>query len=243
MVPVGSDVAAELSEAVLAVGDPAEAAGKARFFQAGPGGYAEGDRFAGVRVPVLRKLARAARGRVEVDDARSLLRSPWHEVRLLGALLLVELYRGGQEPEVVDAVLADATRLDNWDLVDSVAPYTLGPWLACRPQSRGVLDELIVSECLWERRIALVATFALIRAGEFDDLLRLAAAVLDDPEDLIHKAAGWMLREVGLRDRAALDGFLDRHAAVMPRVMLRYAIEKHPPQERRAWLARRAITG
>lgn len=240
---VGSDVAAELTGAVLAAGDPGEAAGKARFFRAGPGGYAEGDRFAGVRVPVLRGLARSARGRVEPADAAELLRNAWHEVRLLGALLLVELYRGGREREVVDVVLAEATRFDNWDLVDSVAPYTLGPWLVARPGERGVLDELIASETVWERRIALIATFALIRAGEFDDLLRLAAAVLHDPEDLIHKAAGWMLREVGLRDRAALDGFLDRLAAVMPRVMLRSAIEKHPPGERRAWLARRAVSG
>jgi 3-methyladenine DNA glycosylase AlkD len=235
---VGKRTAEEVTELVLAAGSPQEAEGKARFFRAGPGGYAEGDRFAGVRVPALRRMARAARGRTEPADIRELLRSPWHEVRLLGALLLVELYRE-YPAEVVGVVLADAGRFDNWDLVDSVAPYTLGPWLVEHRAERGVLDRLIASPSLWERRIALVATFALIRAGEFDDLLRLAERVLDDPEDLIHKAAGWMLREVGLRDRAALDGFLDRHAAVMPRVMLRYAIEKHTPEERRAYRAAR----
>ena len=237
----------EMVEAVVRAGVPQDAVAKARFFGAVPGGYAEGDVVLGVRVPVLRALARDRRRQVGLVEVEELLEDDVHEVRLLGAILLVELYKLGDDTrraEVVDVVLRRAERLDNWDLVDTVAPFTLGPFLRDRPRERSVLDRLAASESLWRRRLAIVGTFGLIRAGEFDDTLRLAAKLLDDPHHLIHKATGWMLREVGARDRPALDGFLDRHAAEMPLVMLRYALEKHTPDERRNYLlVRSASTG
>jgi 3-methyladenine DNA glycosylase AlkD len=228
----------ELISAVVAAGVPEDARSKTAYFASAR----TEDQFLGVRVPVLRQLARASKGKVTVTDAEILLASPWHELRLLGGILLVQLYKTGPD-ESVEVVLRNTHRLDNWDLVDAVAPYTVGPWLLAHPERRPLLDELVASPLIWERRIALVATFALIRAGEHDDLLRLARKVLDDPEDLVHKAAGWMLREVGSRDRAALNGFLDAHAAQMPRVMLRYALEKHSPPDRRHYLdARKALS-
>lgn len=188
-------------------------------------------------MPRLRALARAHRRQVTLADVEELLASPWHEVRLLGAVLLVEHYRladGVQRRAVVDLVLRSTGRLDNWDLVDTCAPYTLGPWLLEHPDERPVLDRLARSASVWDRRTSVVATFALIRAGQFADTLRLAALLLDDPHDLVHKATGWMLREVGVRDRSLLDAFLRRHVHAMPRTMLRYALEKHSPDERRA---------
>ena len=235
------DLSSALIEAVVRAGDPVEAVLKARFFGAVKDGYGAGDEFLGVRVPVLRRLARAARSRADLSDVETLLDSRWHEVRLLGGILLVELYRAGppDRPAAVDLLLKKSLRLNNWDLVDTVAPHTLGPWLLAHPEQRDVLDELIASDSVWERRLALVATFALIRVGEYPDLLRLAEIVVHDRHDLIHKAAGWMLREVGARDRSVLDAFLDTHAHEMPRTMLRYALEKHSPPRRAAYLARK----
>ncbi|WP_307250987.1 DNA alkylation repair protein [Kineosporia succinea] len=224
--------------AVEAAGSPEDASVKARYFQAFPGGYGEGDEFAGVSVPAIRALVRRFRSAATVSDAVELLQHRYNEVRLLGGLLLVELYR--TEPEAaMRATLDNRHRLNNWNLVDAVVRDTIGAWLLAHPSRRTVLDELVVSENLWDRRIALISTFALLRAGEHDDTLRLCAAVLDDRHDLIHKAAGWMLREVGQRDRAVLDGFLERYAARMPRTMLSYAIEKHTPAERTRLRAKR----
>jgi 3-methyladenine DNA glycosylase AlkD len=236
-------VAAALRAAVVKRADPDEAQGRAALFGAGPGGYAEGDRFLGVRVPELRRVVRRWRTGASLADVRSLLADPWHEIRLLGGLLLVQLYEGGDADLRSDAVallLHSTDRLDNWDLVDSTAPYVLGRWLVDRPDQRHLLDELAASELLWDRRMAMVATFALIRNGEFDDTIRLAESLVDDPHHLVHKATGWMLREVGARDRARLDAFLDAHGPRLPRTMLRYALEKHSPEERRVRMARPA---
>lgn len=231
-----TQLSAALVAAVEAAGIPEDAAAKAGFFKTGPGGYGEGDEFVGVRVPQLRQMARQVRKTAEIEDVGALFAHRWNEVRLLGGLLLVEIYRRGRQDEAVEAMLANLDRLNNWNLVDSVAPYVLGPWLLTHPERRPLLDELVQSPTLWDRRTAVVATFALIRAGEFEDILRLAAVTITDPEDLMHKATGWMLREVGQRDRAALDGFLDLHAREMPRTMLRYALEKHSPEERRSYM-------
>jgi 3-methyladenine DNA glycosylase AlkD len=228
-----------MTAAVLAMGVPSEVPAKAAFFGAGKGGYGEGDQFLGVRVPELRQLARRYRACASLADVHTLLGSPWHEVRLLGAILLVELYKAGNanvRRESVELLLRSTDRLNNWDLVDSSAPYTLGHWLVGHPDQRHLLDGLAASTSLWERRISIVATLGLIREGEFDDTIRMAETLLGDPHDLIHKATGWMLREVGARNRQKLDSFLDRHGSRMPRTMLRYAIEKHSPEERRALL-------
>lgn len=236
-----NDLPSQLVGEVRALGDAATVESKKRFFKATPGGYAEGDQFLGVTVPQLRALARRHRTDAAVGDAEALLASDWHEVRLLGAILLVELYKRGDDTTkrtVVQTVLNRIDRLNNWDLIDSCVPYTLGPWLYEHAGERTVLTELAADALVWRRRAAVLATFAFIRAGEFGPTIDLARQLLGDDHDLIHKAAGWMLREVGQRDRATLDGFLDECATRMPRTMLRYAIEKYPAEVRREILSR-----
>lgn len=239
-------LADEYVERLRGLGNADEAAAKARYLQAFPGGYGEGDEFVGVRVPQVRALARDIRRLAAVADVEALLCHPIHEARLLGAITLVGIYGSAKtseesRQELIDVLLRRADHLDNWDLVDSVAPYTLGPWLVNRPrrQQDSTLDELAASPVVWRRRLAMVATLGMIREGELAQTFRLAAILIDDSHDLIHKAVGWMLREAGLRDRAALDAFLDRHAATMSRTALRAALEKHEPERRRAFLGRR----
>ena len=167
----------------------------------------------------------------------ALLKSQYHEARLLALLILVEQYERGDEAgreRVFEQYLEHRRYVNNWDLVDLSAPRILGPHL--RKRDRSLLDELARSSIVWDRRIAIMATLAFIRAGEFDDTLRLAADLLDDEHDLIHKAAGWMLREIGKRDMAAEQAFLERHGRTMPRTMLRYAIEHLPKTRRKAYL-------
>ena len=223
---------------MVALADPDRAATSAWFLQMAPGGYGEGGRTLGIRVPQIRRVVRDHRHGAGVDDVVRLWRSEWHEVRLAGCVLATELARRGDEDTrtaLAAALLANTDWIDNWDLVDTVAPTVLGAWLVSR-EDRSVLDALARSNLLWERRIAMVATLGLIRAGEHAEALRLAEVLMDDPHHLIHKASGWMLREVGLRDRPALNAFLERHHRRMPRTMLRYAIEKHDPAERDHYL-------
>lgn len=191
----------------------------------------------GVRVPEVRRVVRAHLAGAAPDDVDALLSSPWHEVRLAGCVLAAELARRpAARAELVRILLARTDRLDGWDLVDTVAPHVLGAWV--RDHDRSLLDGLVASPLVWDRRLAVVATLSLVRSGDHADALRLAGRLLDDPHDLVHKAVGWVLREVGRRDRAALDAFLAAHVTRMPRVTLRYALEKHPADERARWLAR-----
>ncbi len=225
-----------LRAALHAAARPADAPVRHKFFKTGPGEYAEGDIFLGVKVPDTRRLVRDS-DPLDDKDILALLRSPIHEERLLALLIMVRRYeRREAEREAIVALLLRETKfIDNWDLVDSSAPYILGPWLLRR--DRSPLQTLAGSASLWERRIAMLATFAFIRAGDFSTTLELAARLLSDRHDLMHKATGWMLREVGNRDPAELRKFLSSHAGAMPRTMLRYAIEKLPPAERAQWLA------
>jgi 3-methyladenine DNA glycosylase AlkD len=219
-------------------GDADDAGFLQRFFKTGPGDYGAGDKFLGIRVPATRQLAREFRG-LPLGDVAELLRDPWHEARLLGLIMLANAYQRGtpaEQERIFKLYLANTDRVNNWDLVDLSAPNIVGVHLATRP--RTLLDKLARSKSLWERRIAIVATQHLIRRGEFDDTLRVARILLDDRHDLIHKAVGWMLREVGNNDRAALEAFLDEHADRMPRTMLRYAIEKMSAAQRQAYLRR-----
>jgi 3-methyladenine DNA glycosylase AlkD len=232
-VPSPDDVRGRLR----ALADPDVAAFLARYFRTGPGEYGEGDRFLGIRVPVLRTLSREFRG-MRADAAAELLRSEWHEERLMALLILVDAFDRGDaavREEIFHLYLCHTRWVDNWDLVDLSAPRVVGAFL--EDGDRGVLEGLARSESVWERRIAVLATFHFIRRGELSDTLRMARALLDDPHDLIHKAVGWMLREVGKRDLAALDTFLREHAGRMPRTMLRYATEKLPEAQRRAFRA------
>lgn len=210
------------------------------FFKTGPGEYSEGDKFLGIRIPDLRSLLKKADA-ISLKEALTLLRSEWHEERFMALLLLERRFEHAEEEsvreEIVKAYLANTRWVNNWDLVDTSAPTILGAWLLTR--KRSVLAELVCSENLWERRIAIVATQTLIRAGEFRETLQLTERLFGDPEDLMHKACGWMLREVWKMDRNILISFLENHAPRMPRTMLRYAIERFPDQERRVWLALR----
>jgi 3-methyladenine DNA glycosylase AlkD len=216
--------------------DATQAAVVQRFFKTGPGEYGEGDRFRGIRVPALRRLAGKYRD-LPLAEARRLLQSAFHEDRLLALIILMRLYDRGQ-PAVRDEIhrlyLENTRFVNNWDLVDISAPHLLGHYL--RDRGKETLTRLADSGILWERRMAILATFSFIRQGEFAETLRITRLLLADPEDLIHKAAGWMLREVGKRDAAVAEAFLKVHYRNMPRTMLRYAIERFPEPRRQAYL-------
>jgi 3-methyladenine DNA glycosylase AlkD len=227
----------QVHAALLALANPKKAAFLAGFFKTGPGQYAEGDRFLGVTVPALRQLARQFR-HLGLPDCERLLQSPHNEERCLALLILVEHFEKGDaatKNKVYRLYAKNRHRVNNWNLVDGSAPYIVGPHLLRR--SRSWLYQLARSPSLWDRRIAILATFSFIRAGDFADALKLTAHFLDDEHDLMHKACGWMLREIGKRDPAVLETFLRRHHRHMPRTMLRYAIERFPPARRKAYLA------
>lgn len=216
---------------------PEAAASAARFFKTGPGQYGEGDIFIGVRVPALRKLAREFRD-LPLTEIEILLHSPIHEERMLALLVLVLSVSRCDERKkksAYDFYMSHTQQINNWDLVDCSAPAVVGGYL--KDRSRQPLVRLAKSDSLWERRIAVVATQHFIRLDEFDDTIRISRLLLVDKEDLIHKATGWMLREVGDRDTEVLEAFLEQHAAAMPRTMLRYAIEHFPTEKRRVYLA------
>ncbi len=225
-----------MREALRALGDEKIAAHSARFFKAGKGEYGEGDCFLGIRVPVIRQQVRRFRDAPE-RAVLAMLKSRYHEERLFAVLLLVEHYRRGDavvRQRVFDTYLAQRSRINNWDLVDSSAHLIVGPQLEAG--DRGLLYELAAANRLWDRRIAIMATLHYIRNDDFDDALRIAERLRDDQHDLIHKAVGWMLREVGKRDRETEERFLRRHYRKMPRTMLRYAIERFPERRRKAYL-------
>jgi 3-methyladenine DNA glycosylase AlkD len=219
------------------IADPRIAAHSARFFKTGPKGYGRNDRFLGVRVPELRRLARENRD-APLPTALTLLRSRLHEERLLALVLMVERFARGAEREraqIYDRYLEHSPRyINSWDLVDCSAHRIVGWHLETR--DRAVLYELARARSVWQRRIAIIATFWYIKRGDFGDTLAIAELLLEDPEDLIHKAAGWMLREVSNRDEATAERFLRKHCTHMPRTMLRYAIEKLPERRRHAYL-------
>ncbi len=218
--------------------DPVKAAFFPRFFKAGKGEYAEGDKFIGVTVPNQRKVAKKFRDLPEAE-IRKLLNDPVHEHRLTGVLILVGQYQNAKrdearQQEIVDFYLDHLDRVNNWDLVDSSAHKILGDWLIER--DRALLYELAESEHLWRERVSVIACLPLIKNGDFEDILNLAEHFLDHEHDLMHKAVGWMLREIGKIDEAPLHRFLRQHCPVMPRTMLRYAIEKLPESQRQAYL-------
>ena len=208
-----------------------------RFFKTGRGEYGAGDKFIGLRVPTLRKLASDHRD-LPLKGTLSLLKSKVHEERLLALIMLVQKYQGGDEAEkktVFDFYCANTAFINNWDLVDCSAHKIVGHYLLDR--DRILLHRYARSKNMWERRIGVFSTFTFIKHDDFDDTLTIAEMLLDDPEDLIHKAVGWMLREVGNRDRKIEEIFLRAHYHDMPRTMLRYAIEKFPQSVRKQYLA------
>lgn len=226
----------EVEQALHTLADAPAAAFLQRFFKTGPGEYGEGDRFLGIRVPQLRHLARQFR-ELPHEQVLTLLRSPWHEQRLLALLLLVDQYRRGTDADreaIHRAYLDHTAYINNWDLVDSSAVHIVGAHV--NPRRLKLLEQLARSESVWERRIAILATFYWINRNEHRPALRLAKLLMNDPHDLIHKAVGWMLREIGKRDPAVEEAFLLDHYRRMPRTMLRYAIERMPESRRRQYL-------
>ena len=244
----------DIIETLCSMADETQRAVLMRFFKTGKGQYGEGDMFIGLKVPQTRSVVKEARLDVPFDQIAILLESQWHEARLAGLLLLVEEMKAAtprkREPstaraerrmEIKDFFLKYARRANNWDLVDLSCEYIIGTWLlyplpdSSMPSSV-ILDRLAASDNLWEQRIAIVSTLALIRANRYDETIRIAAGLLSHPHDLIHKAVGWMLREVGKRDIEVLRAFLSIHHSTMPRTALRYAIEKMDAAERAAWM-------
>lgn len=226
-----------LEKELRAAGDPIRAGGAAAFFKIGKGDYGEGDVFLGISTPVLRKTALRYRG-LSFPDIEKLLASKIHEHRSAAIEILVAQYKSGDDAEragIVAFYLRSTARINNWDLVDGSAPYILGEHLRTRP--RQILKKLANSRSLWERRIAMVATLRLVRHGELDDALNIAEMLLDDEHDLMHKATGWVLREVGKKDRKRLLAFLETYYDRLPRTALRYAIEHFTPEQRKKMLA------
>jgi 3-methyladenine DNA glycosylase AlkD len=229
--------AATIHREMKSLANPSRAAAVSRFFKTAPGQYGAGDRFLGIRVPMLRKLA-AEYQTLSLRGLSALLGSPWHEERLLALLILVRQYSRAEAADrkaIYRLYMSHTAHIDNWDLVDCSAEHIVGAHL--RDGMRTRLLRLARSKALWERRIAILATFHYVKQREFDDTLRVARLLRDDPHDLIHKAVGWMLREVGKRNRAVEEEFLRQHAKRMPRTMLRYAIEHFPQRLRRRYLS------
>jgi len=231
----------EILTALHESADPARALHSAHYFKTGRGQYGEGDVFIGVSVPQVREIARTYKS-LPPAEILELLVSPEHEVRLCALIILVNRFKRARtdvERSELFALYLSSVRdgyVNNWDLIDTSAP-TFGEYLLPDTDRRSLLMELAQSTSLWERRLSIMFTFAFIRAGEYDDALALAEYHLEDEQDLIHKACGWMLREIGNRDVKVLRTFLSKHAAVMPRTELRYAIEKLDEDERQAWLS------
>ena len=228
--------ARSIQHTLAALGDADKAAHLQRFFKTGPGEYGEGDLFRGIRVPVLRKVARANKA-LPLGETLQLLQSAHHEDRFVALCILVHAYQRGDEDQqhtVYNAYLTHTRWINSWDLVDTSAHKIVGAHLWRR--SRAPLYALAASELLWERRIAIVATLHFIWKGDFADTLGVAEKLLTDSHDLIHKAVGWMLREVGKQQFDVQEAFMRQHYAAMPRTMLRYAIERYPEALRQAYL-------
>ena len=226
----------EIQKALKGLGNEEKAKKHQRFFKTGPGEYGEGDIFVGVTVPELRKLANEYKT-IPLKEVKHLLRSPIHEERLLSLFFLIHRYSKGGEPEkkiIYELYLKNINFINNWDLVDSSAGHIVGAFLF--DKSKQPLYDLVKSDNLWERRISIISTFYFIKRNQFSDTLKISKILLSDKEDLIHKAVGWMLREVGKCDLGVEENFLKNQYKNMPRTMLRYAIEKFPESKRQRYL-------
>lgn len=226
--------------------DDAQVVNLSRFFKTGPGQYGEGDKFLGIKVPGTREIAKKYWKECELDDVARLLASPYHEIRLAALLILVQQYHHARRDDgirrrIVDFYLSHTATINNWDLVDLSCYEILGAWARDHSEDRHLLTDLARDGAtIWEQRIGMVGTMALVRAGEFDECLECADILLHHDHDLIHKAVGWLLRDVGNRDGALLREFLSPRYRTMPRTMLRYAIEKFPEPERQLYLSGQA---
>jgi 3-methyladenine DNA glycosylase AlkD len=226
----------EIQSQIRSLANPTIAEHSKRFFKTGKGEYAEGDRCLGIRVPVTRGLAKQFR-ETPLKVVFKLLESEFHEERQLALIMMVNRCKKGDPEEhkiIYDHYLANTRWVNNWDLVDCSAHYIVGGYLMHR--NRRPLYQLAKSEFLWDRRISMIATWIFIRENDFEDVIKLAKIHLHDSHDLMHKAVGWMLREMGKKNRHLETEFLDKYHREMPRTMLRYAIEKYPEKDRQAYL-------
>ncbi len=222
-----------IANRLLALANKEYALKSARYFKTGPGEYAEHDQFLGIRVPQLRALVKEYRTSLSLADCCLLLQSDWHEFRLFALLVMVELYQRGDQPEkkaVVSRYFKHIKHINNWDLVDASAYKIVGAWHY--DKDRSSLDRMIKAASMWHRRVAILSTFYSIKKNDLDDTFRYSKLLLNDSEDLIHKATGWMLREAGKRDEQQLIRFLTTYHRSMPRVMLSYACEKLTAEKR-----------
>jgi len=211
-----------------------------QFFKTSKGEYAEGDIFLGVVVPEIRKVAKKYSS-LKLEDVAQLLHSKIHEERLAALLIMVGKFQAGKEKgKIYNLYLKNTKHVNNWDLVDLSADKIVGDYLFNKPKV--ILYKLAKSKNIWERRIAIMATFNFIKNNKFEETFKVAKVLLGDKHDLIHKAVGWMLREIGKRDRKAEEKFLKKYCRKMPRTMLRYAIEKFPERKRRKWLLVPSLT-
>lgn len=233
------DISADaITQELAKLADPIRAQHSQRFFKTYDGGYAAGDVFLGLKVPVARKVARDFT-ELPLPEIEQLLDSPIHEHRFAAVVILVNKAKKAKEPElkqIYDFYLSKTDRINNWDIVDVSCRDIVGKYLS--DKSKQPLYKLAKSKDLWERRIAMVSTWWFIREGELDEVFVIAEKLLGDSEDLIHKAVGWMLREAGKKDEARLRLFLDEHAATMPRTALRYSLEKLPKADRQYYMTR-----
>ncbi len=232
-------IASDVIFALETLRNPEKAQILARFFKTNVGEYGHGDVFLGITVPAQRKIAQKFQ-EISREELSKLLQSSVHEHRFTALEILVmqfERASAREQKQIVAFYLAHTKWINNWDLVDTSAPYILGAYLV-HEKDRSILLKLATSTHLWERRIAIVSTYALIRTGRFEETLQISEQLLSDSHDLIHKAVGWMLREVGKKDAEVLRTFLATHAHTMPRTMLRYAIEKFGKEERERWMGR-----
>ncbi len=228
----------EVLKALRELADSEVAERSKRFFKTGPGEYGEGDQFHGIRVPKIRKIAGRFK-ELSLSETERLLHSDFHEERLCALIILVNKSKKADPKElekIYQLYLKNTTYINNWDLVDTSAEHIIGRYLA--DKDRTILYTLAKSNDLWERRISIMSTFHFIKNNDFNDALKIAELLLNDKHDLIHKATGWMLRELGKRKIEAEKDFLDRHIQNMPRTMLRYAIEKMPEKTRKSYLKR-----
>ena len=226
----------EIRKAISKQKNPAQAIILQRFFKTGKGEYGEGDIFYGIKVPEQRTIAKQFKDLI-FDDLKELIKSKVHEERLIATFILVDQYKRGDEKKkksVYDFYLKNRKGINNWDLVDLSAPKIVGAYLI--DKQKDLLYKFANSKDLWEKRISIISTQAFIREHFFEDTLNISKTLLGDKHDLIHKAVGWMLREIGNRDLETEEEFLKKHYKTMPRTMLRYAIEKFPEQKRLAYL-------
>jgi 3-methyladenine DNA glycosylase AlkD len=228
----------QLKRDLLQISDPDHAKRLAGFFKTGKGQYGEGDLFLGIPVPKQRKIAKKYFN-LGLNGIQELLKSKFHEHRFTALIILVSKYQKAEESiknEVFDFLLQNIDRINNWDLTDWSAPRIIGDYLI--DKDRSILYELAMSNSMWERRISILATFKFIANNDFEDALEISELLLNDKHDLIHKAVGWALREIGKRDQELEEQFLNKHAAKMPRTMLRYAIEKFDEKKRKFYLTK-----